>query len=138
MNDMQKEQIRIFRAKGYGYRMIAKNMGISKETVKSYCKRHGLGGYAKEKAPSGGYGRTDQTTCLNCGTMIEQIPKRKPKKFCCDKCRSRWWSKHPDQVNRKANYDFTCACCGKPFTAYGNSNRKYCSFDCYIKDRFGE
>ena len=29
-----------------------------------------------------------------------------------------------------------CARCGKPFTAYGNAGRKYCSHSCYIADRF--
>lgn len=28
-------------------------------------------------------------------------------------------------------------CCKKKFTAYGNSNRKYCSHECCINDRFG-
>lgn len=31
---------------------------------------------------------------------------------------------------------FTCAECGKPFTAYGNSKRKYCCHTCYIAARF--
>lgn len=26
--------------------------------------------------------------------------------------------------------------CGKAFVAYGNKDRKYCSHDCYIRDRF--
>ena len=26
--------------------------------------------------------------------------------------------------------------CGKPFTVYGNSKRKYCSHECYIRNRF--
>ncbi|RXM53885.1 RNA polymerase subunit sigma-70, partial [Clostridium tetani] len=26
--------------------------------------------------------------------------------------------------------------CGKEFSAYGNKNRKYCSHNCYIRDRF--
>lgn len=30
-----------------------------------------------------------------------------------------------------------CPVCKKPFTVYGNANRKYCSHECYIEDRFG-
>ncbi len=53
-----------------------------------------------------------------------------------DKCRTVWWNSHPEAVNRKAVYSFTCAHCGKPFTAYGNAGRKYCSHACYIADRY--
>ena len=60
------------------------------------------------------------------------------RKFCSDACRTAWWNSHPDCVDRKAVYAYTCAHCGKPFTAYGNKERKYCSRNCYISDRFGE
>lgn len=57
-------------------------------------------------------------------------------KFCSDNCRTAWWNAHPEKVNRRAVYHFTCAHCGKPFTAYGNAKRKYCSHACYIADRY--
>lgn len=75
--------------------------------------------------------------CLCCGKTIIQYPGRKEKKFCSDSCRNQWWNGHLNLVNRKAMYDFVCPACGKPFTAYGNRNRKYCSQECYFKDRFG-
>ena len=40
-------------------------------------------------------------------------------------------------VKRKAVYTFTCPACGKEFTVYGNSHRKFCSHACYIAYRFG-
>ena len=48
-----------------------------------------------------------------------------------------WWNSHAEQVKRKALYPFKCAACGKEFTAYGNTHRRYCSHGCYCKDRFG-
>lgn len=42
MNDMQKAQIRELRLQGFGYRKIAKETGMSENTVKSYCRRHPL------------------------------------------------------------------------------------------------
>jgi hypothetical protein len=33
-------------------------------------------------------------------------------------------------------YHFTCIACGKRFSAYGKADRKYCSHECYINDRF--
>ena len=74
--------------------------------------------------------------CLGCGKPITQREGIKRVKFCCPSCRQAWWNSHPEKVNRKAIYSFTCACCGKPFTAYGNRGRKYCSHECYITDRF--
>lgn len=51
--------------------------------------------------------------------------------------RQSWWNAHPELVNRKAVYEFTCAYCGKRFSAYGNAHRKYCCHDCYIEGRYG-
>lgn len=76
--------------------------------------------------------------CLNCGAKLVQDPKRKQKKFCCDKCRNQWWNQHLDQVKRKSYYEITCQRCGKVTTVYGDSRRKYCSRECYIADRFSK
>ena len=35
-------------------------------------------------------------------------------------------------MKRKAVYTYTCPACGKKFTVYGNSHRKFCSHACYI------
>ena len=78
-----------------------------------------------------------RTICGYCGAPITQTLGRKEKKFCSDRCRNLWWNAHLDLVDRRANYEFVCRTCGKPFTAYGNAHRKYCSRDCYIEDRFG-
>jgi hypothetical protein len=69
--------------------------------------------------------RDDPSVCLGCGKPITQREGIKRVKFCCPSCRQAWWNSHPEKVNRKAIYSFTCACCGKPFTAYGNRGRKY-------------
>lgn len=82
MTDLQKEQIKTLRLQGIGYVKIGEMLGISDNTVRSFCRRNGLGDAAKNT--------------------------------------------------------IACAHCGKPFTAYGNKERKYCSHNCYISDRFGE
>lgn len=76
------------------------------------------------------------TICENCGESIQQYAGRKPKRFCCNECRNRWWNQHLDQVKRKSYYEITCQHCGKVITVYGDSRRKYCSHECYIADRF--
>lgn len=133
MNDVQREQIKKLRGRGYGYGRIAQALGINENTVKTYCRRHGLGGVASNPVPIDG----KEQNCPCCGKVLAQTPGKKPKKFCSDRCRMKWWNSHLDQVDRKANYSFVCPVCHKEFTAYGNANRKYCSHECYIKARFG-
>ena len=128
MTSEQKKEIKRMRQQEVGYTAIAARLGLSKETVKSFCKRNNIGGIRAEQVKDG---------CLQCGKPIMQIPKRKPKKFCCDECRKLWWKDHPDRVVQKAVYSYVCPHCGKDFTAYGNSRRKYCSHECYVSARFG-
>lgn len=127
MTDVQKQQITALRLQGVGYMKIGKELGISNDTVRSFCRRNGLVGDTGKNA----------VLCKQCGTVIMLVPKRKPKQFCSDTCRTDWWNSHQECVNRKAVYTFSCTHCGKPFTAYGNKGRKYCSHECYIADRFG-
>lgn len=134
MTDKQKEQISQLRMSGYGYTRISQMMGISVNTIKSYCRRH-----CSEKpvvaVPITVEG--EKHVCLNCGKDVQQNPGRKEKKFCSDHCRNIWWNAHLDQVKRKANYEYICPHCKKKFVVYGNAHRKYCSHACYIEDRFG-
>jgi len=67
-----------------------------------------------------------------CGKRLEHTPGKRKKQYCSDGCRMDWWNAHQDEVKRKAFYQFTCVCCGKSFSAYGNAKRSYCSHECYI------
>ena len=125
MTDKQKQQVIILRCNGVGYGTIASQLGVSINTVKSFCRRHSLA------APP-----TDHL-CGQCGRPITQNPGRKRKRFCSDACRNKWWNAHLELVKRKAVYTFTCPACGKKFTVYGNRHRKFCSHACYIAYRFG-
>ena len=131
MTDGQKEQISELRAKGLGYKKIATELSVSIDTIKSYCRRNGLVGEREKPSIT-----VDDTNCRECGKELTQIPKTKRRSFCCDICRIRWWSAHPGAIKQKAVYSFVCPTCGKKFLSYGNSKRKYCSHDCYIRSRF--
>ena len=135
MMDAQKDRIRQMKAGGFGYIKIARELGLPENTVKSFCRREGL----NRKAPDKGAPVTEAGigTCPCCGAEVVQNPGRKAKRFCSDKCRNKWWSSHPEQAGRRADYAFVCAYCKKPFTAYGNAGRKYCSHASYVADRFG-
>lgn len=129
MTDAEKEKIRFWRMEGFGYGTIADRLGLSENTVKSFCRRNHLTGVASKKP---------LTVCRHCGQPLIQCPKRKGRKFCSEACRRAWWKAHPELVDRKAFYLMTCAHCGKEFKSYGNRTRKYCSHACYIAARFGE
>lgn len=113
MNDTQRQQIKELRGKGYGYGRIAQVLSLSENTIKTYCRRHGLGGVVANPAPIDG----EVHYCLCCGKEVVQPGGRKEKKFCSDKCRNKWWNSNLDKVNRKANYEFICPHCKKPFSA---------------------
>ncbi len=133
MTDEQREQIGRLREQGIGYGRIAEVLSLPENTVKSYCKRHGLTGMrasVKTEIPDGHY-------CKNCGLPVLQNEKRKEKKFCTTACRMEYWRTHQDLVRHKAIYNYECPHCHKAFTAIGNAHRKYCSHECYIADRFG-
>ena len=135
MNDAQRLKIRNLREAGLGYKKIAEQMQLSENTVKTYCRRHGLGGNMASQIPTQS---TEAHVCLCCGAAVKQNPGRKEKKFCSDKCRRQWWKEHDYCIDRKAYYTLTCYECGNKFKSYGNKNRKYCSHNCYIKNRFGK
>lgn len=120
---------------GYGYSVIADKLGISVDTVKTHCKRHGLSSKEIDKSRLG-MQAADLHYCQECGEVVMQPPKRKFKKFCSDKCRMKWWNTHQFLIKKEANYYIVCKNCGKQFVSYGNKERKYCCHTCYIQDRF--
>lgn len=79
-----------------------------------------------------------QRYCLACGKEVIQLPKTKPKKFCCDKCRITYWHiKRKNDTEHRLEDSYICKHCGKKFFAYCAKDRKYCSHECYISDRYG-
>jgi endogenous inhibitor of DNA gyrase (YacG/DUF329 family) len=121
MTNEQKSQIEQLRLAGNGYIKIAKELGISENTVKSYCRRQNTADKQGESA-----------CCAECGKPID-ISKRSSRRFCSDSCRMKWWNRHP-----KPNMPYTaqCACCGKEISMRRRGEKKYCSHRCYILARY--
>ncbi len=131
MTEEIRDRIITLRSAGLGYQSIAKEVGQTRDAVRYICKSNGMGGLGADIHP--------ENTCANCGKgLIQPTGKGRPRKFCCESCRRQWWKRHPDEAKKseKAMYETTCACCGKRFVSYGNGHRRYCSRDCYIKQRF--
>ena len=109
MTQEQKQQIQDMRRKGLGYKKIANWLGISENTVKSYCKRNNFNADNNSKNNElSANATTSQTidealcTCKQCGKAFLQKPKTRPKTFCCDKCRFAWWNDYRCKLKRRA------------------------------------
>lgn len=121
MTTEQKEKIKVLRANGLGYKKVATSLGLSVNTVKSFCRNHAL------------TGDFSHDICLVCGKPLVQVAKRKHRKFCSAECREKWWSKNRHKASGEKVH---CAHCGRVFTAYKHEHRKYCSHACYVAERF--
>ena len=130
MTYQEKEKIRNLRGEGISYSQIADTLGISQNTVKSFCRRNNLGGVGGNIIS-----QADEDHCLQCWLLLTHTKGAKKKRFCSDQCRMAWWNAHPQAVQRKAYYSVTCQTCGTVFESYGNKNRKYCSRACYGKSK---
>ena len=112
----QERRIRELRQRGVGYRTIAAELGISRDTVRNFCTSHALSGVAADQsfAPN---------VCPCCGGEIVQQHRGRPRRFCSDACCRKWWAAHPDAIrqNPEAQRRLKCAYCGKAFTVYGNA-----------------
>lgn len=133
MTNEQRMMVSSLRAGGMGYGAIARKVGISTNTVKSFCRRNAQQTETEQSTAAD----TAEHKCLCCGVAVKQNVGRKEKKFCSDKCRNRWWNSHLDRVDRRAIREVVCANCGKTFSVYGRVERKYCCHGCYIEHRFG-
>ena len=121
MTNEQKQEINAMHQDGCGYSKIAKSIGVSENTVKSYCRRQ-KAIIVSEKID----------LCAQCGKPIDKS-KRSSRRFCSNACRIKWWNKHP-----KADMPYTadCACCGNEIQMRRKNERKYCSHRCYITARY--
>lgn len=135
MTDDQKKKVVELRKQGCGYTTIAKALGLKKDAIVAICRKHGLTGQMGKRTVER---PMESTHCNQCGAELTQMPGGRQHKFCSEICRHTWWNNHPEALNRKAFYPFTCAGCGRSMSAYGNTHRKYCSHLCYINTRFNK
>ena len=112
----QLNEIYRLKAEGVSNKDIAKAIGLSYETVKKYLSRH-----PKQI-------RFDH--CINCGASFSTRGKVK-KKFCSEKCRKEYWSRHRHVDGRKSTRICTCQECHKTYLSYGRKVSKFCSRECF-------
>ena len=74
MTDLQKEKIRRLRMQGMSYVKIGEILGVPDNTVRSFCRRCGLGEEAKNTC-----------CCKQCGKPFTAYGN-KGRKYCCHQC----------------------------------------------------
>ena len=99
MTPDEKSRLTAMRKAGRSYTEIADELGISKNTIKTFCRRNGL---APEVESTPVDDTPTERLCPHCGKPVIQLEGRKEKKFCSDTCRNRWWNSHMDMVKRQA------------------------------------
>jgi hypothetical protein len=108
---------------------IAETLGLSANTVKSFCHREKID---SKRIPNS----IEQDCCKLCGTPLEHHVGSKKKTFCNDQCRYTWWNENRSITGRITTYRLTCLFCGAAFKS--KNKRKYCGHDCYLRSRYGE
>ena len=91
MTPDEKSRLTAMRIAGSSYTEIADALCISKNTVKTFCRRNGL---APEVESTPVDDIPAERLCPHCGKPVIQLEGRKEKKFCSDTCRNRWWNSH--------------------------------------------
>ena len=124
MTKEQKILVLHYREQHMTYRQIGEKLGLSPDTVKTFCRR--------KRAQSERTEESVQAQCRNCGAPVHLLPGRRERLFCSPACRTAYWRKH-NLLGKDPRY---CAGCGALLTG-GSASRKYCSHACYIRHRFG-
>lgn len=90
MTDEQRNVIKQLRQQGLGYKRIARALGVSRDTVRGYCRNHGLnncGSCQREdkKRIQRNTGRFREKKCAYCGKAF--MPRvRQQQKYCSRYC----------------------------------------------------
>lgn len=130
MTNEQKSTIMRLRSEGCKYTAIADAVGLSINTVKSYCRRQNINTFIETASDE-----SCAACCKQCNKPLERKDGKKPRKFCSDDCRHAWWKDHPNEVNMKALYTKACAHCGRSYTVYGRPHSKFCCHACSAQHR---
>ena len=115
MNKAEIATVERLRCEGKELSAIAQETGISINTIKSHCSRHGI------PAP-----RLIRT-CMFCNAEIKTTDH-----FCSDPCRAGWYESHSSDEQDILRL---CKTCGKLFEPR-QPKQVYCSKQCFYTDRY--
>lgn len=116
MTEYEKSQIKTLRGQGLGCSVIATNLGLNREAVKTFLRRN------------------PPDICPICGKSLIMTPHKRSKRFCSSKCRMIWWRLHPEQMSHRKLYPHICRQCNIPFET-SKASSKFCSRKCAAEAR---
>ena len=126
LTENEKTRIEELMRQGLKYPTIAKITGIKLSSVRYYCGIADAGDADARKADA---------FCKGCGRPLFRKEKSKPRRFCSDACRMKWWNGHRDEVKHKTESRFICEYCGAAFTRPGKTRHRFCSKKCSAEAR---
>lgn len=133
MTEEQRLQIKVMRYQRIGYMKITEATGLLRDSVRFYCKRNGLDGFGKDlkvKIDEKFISEVSYQYCLSCGLKLEHPKRGAKKKYCSLACKRDWERDNPKL------YKLHCDYCRKEYISERVKKRKFCSNDCYVRDRF--
>ncbi len=133
MTTDQQPRLQALREGGAAFTEIAEQLGMSVNTVKSYCRRQGIQPKTNDASPAP---PTDTDCCAHCGKRLVSRTRHE-KRYCSNACRIAWWNAHREQLSRKGMVRLACTYCGRAFESYPSQQRKYCGHGCFIAHQHG-
>lgn len=127
MTDLQIQQIRRFRSRGYSLAQTAEALQLPVSTVKTFCYRH------PEQAVVPIHHGVNH--CRHCGVELEQTSGKKKKVFCSNSCSYQWWKENRLCYSHHPQAPSICLNCNIQFFGV-RKNQKFCSHACYIQYRY--
>lgn len=131
----EQKRILFLREQGCKYSQISEDTGIPIGTIKTFFRRNQASAASQESVGVISH-KKDEAICKCCGCRMVQKNGQKPRKFCSNSCRMKWWNSHPELMKKKRIYEYICPECKKVFTSV-RKGKKYCCHECYIRFRYG-
>jgi len=120
VDNVEKKRIIELKAEGKSIRDISSLLNIPRSTIGTYIKTF-----------------ETESFCKCCGKLIAIKKGHRPRVFCSDSCRYKFWRSINNDKNKSTNYVVVCLCCQKKFYSYRSLKRKFCSRACYDLFRKG-
>ena len=121
LTNEQKATILSMRKQGIPYADIAIVTGVHANLAKQIVFRHRH--------------KKQIMRCAQCNKVMTDSNNRPSKRFCSNRCRSKWWYVHRDQLSTLHEHSHNCVVCGRQFFSFKAAS--FCSRSCYYESKRG-
>lgn len=123
MTEEQKIEVIKLRREGFGYKAVARKLGVTRSSVRSFCNTK----RGKEAAITGELGKTPEKKPSLCTWCGKEHYREFGYKYCSSECKAL-----AKEERRAKKMVAVCPTCGKSFVKDKN-NRIYCQKECRYK-----